>query len=108
MSEFPPATHANDPPTSAAAERRVTDSGTRARHASIVLRLVRAYPGRTAVELHRLQDGDGLERHEISRRLSDLEKAGSVRKGVERPCSVNGTQMVTWLATDGNAQRLLF
>lgn len=90
----------SDPETSHEAAAKHNRSGNSAKHCIIVLRLVRLSPGLTAVELHASQDVSDLERHEISRRLSDLERAGQVQKGPERKCEIRGTSMVTWYSVE--------
>lgn len=105
---FQPASHANDPASSREAEQRVTENGKRAKHALIVLGLVRRFPGYTAVELTREQGPGGLERHEVSRRLSDLRNAGMVREGATRPCRVAGTNQTTWYEAGVDCQKMLF
>jgi hypothetical protein len=85
-----------DPTTSHDAADRHTASGRRGAHCDRVLALVRAHPGSTSVELYEAQEGEGLDRHEVSRRLSDLMHAGKVRQGHKRPCRVKGVEMVTW------------
>lgn len=86
---------ATDPESSHLAAARMDASGRRDAHARIVLSLVAANPGSTSVELHRLAAGR-LERHEVSRRLADLERLGRVVRGPSRLCGVKGTLMLTW------------
>lgn len=66
----------------------------------MVLQLVTDFPGMTAVELWRVANttgfGGGLTRHEVSRRLPELRKAGLVFNGVARLCEVAGTKQMTW------------
>lgn len=95
--DFPnPVAHACDPLTSHEAALAVTASGVRARHAEIVLQLVQAKPGATAIELMAAQVGTDLTEYQIRRRLVDLEAKGLVEKGAARACLVRGTKMVTW------------
>lgn len=96
-----PAARDEDPPSSHAAADRMTKSGRRDAHARIVLALVTANPGSTSVELHRLAAGR-LERHEVSRRLADLERLGRVVRGPSRLCTVKGTLMLTWDAVSAS------
>ena len=90
----------SDPETSHEAASRHNRSGKSKANCEIVLALVRAWPGMTSVELHGTQVDSCLERHEVSRRLSDLERKGLVRKGPEKVCEVKGTSMVTWCPTE--------
>lgn len=87
-----------DPPSSHEAAERVTASGRRDANARAVLALVTTHPGQTSVELWQLSAGR-LERHEVSRRLADLERLGRVTRGPLRACRVRGTTMLTWHAT---------
>jgi hypothetical protein len=93
-----PIARETDPASSIAAGERVTRSGQRHKNAAEVLDLVRRLPGSTSVELFASQAhaDDRLDRHEVSRRLADLERSGHVRKGPQRRCRVNRTAMVTW------------
>lgn len=100
-----PAARDFDAESSHAAAERTTRSGRRDAHARIVLALVTANPGSTSVELHRLAAGR-LERHEVSRRLADLERLGRVVRGPSRLCSVKGTLMLTWTAVSASASIL--
>lgn len=91
--QFPPASRADDPSTSKAAEQRVTRSGARKRQVDIVLQAVTSYPGRTAVEL---TTACQLDRYQVSRRLADLEHQGRVRKGKRRVCAIQKTDAHEW------------
>lgn len=96
--------HTHDPETSRiAAERHVT-SGKRARHAAMVLSLVRRHPGATAVELWENATDDEQnelgEMQEVRRRMVELERDGLVRKGAARSCRVRGSKQVTWDTTN--------
>ena len=95
---FPPASRRTDPPSSKAAEQRVTHSGQRRKQADIVLDAVKAHPGRTAWMLTQFCE---LDRYQIQRRLSDLERIGKVSKGRSRVCTVQGTQAVSWWPVGG-------
>lgn len=86
----------SDPAPSRIAAEKVTRTGDAQSNRSILLAAVEANPGRTAVELAHLT---GVERHEASRRLPDLRRAGLVRNGPERACSVTGGKMGTWWRT---------
>lgn len=96
----PARARASDPASSHEAADRHNQSGRASGNCAVVLNLVRLYPGLTSCELHQTQIETGLERHEVSRRLSDLERKGLVRKGPEKVCEVKGTSMVTWCPTE--------
>ena len=95
-----PVCHTNDPPTSREAAVSHASSGRRAKHAKLVLALVMAHPGRTAVELYHHATADVKaelkEMQEVRRRLTDLQAAGLVRQGGQRKCSVKKTTQVIW------------
>lgn len=97
-----PIAHAADPQSSHEAAEKHTASGKRARHAEIVLALVKKFPGQTALELWddaTVEQQDELKEYqEIRRRLTDLEKANLIRQGPTRRCSVRFTPMLTWEA----------
>lgn len=84
---------ATDPETSGEAARQHEASGRLSANRAVVLAAVLARPGLTAVEL---TEHCELERHEISRRLSDLHAAGLVRHGEKRACRKSGTKQLTW------------
>lgn len=93
------------PPSSKAAAQAHNRSGRTAAHASIVLTLVRRWPGSTYRELHHAQGMDAaLSAEEIMRRLADLAKADKrpalVRRGPEKICNVRKTAMTTWFAVE--------
>ena len=90
---LPIATRRTDPSSSAEAESRVTNSGSRMSQAEAILELVKIRPGKTAVELTEWID---LDRYQVQRRLSDLCAAGRVRKGKRRKCTLKLTSAVTW------------
>lgn len=95
---------AADPATSHESADRMTRSGRAAANAAAVLALVRAHPGLTSRELSELPGCPaGIDRHEVARRTSDLERAGRVRKGPARACRGSGTKAVTWVPTDTGA-----
>ena len=90
--EFP-AARATDPQSSHDAAEHHTASGARQCHIEIVVAAVRAFEGLTSAEI---ADRTGLERHEAARRLPDAEKAGAVRKGAPRKCSISAKLVTTW------------
>jgi hypothetical protein len=91
-----PASRHSDPLSSKIAERHHTDSGTRSGHKERVLSAVRFNPGFTAREL--AMRIEGLNYYEVMRRLNDLAdaRAGLVRRGEIRECSVSGRNVLTW------------
>ena len=102
MNEYPPASHSTDPETSRLAEAEVTNNGKRGAQCEKVRELVEQYPGHTSLELAAVQNH--LDRYQISRRLSDLEDADVVRKGLARACRVGRRQMVTWWLEVGQGE----
>jgi hypothetical protein len=89
-----PRSRSSDPRTSHEAADAIKASGRLASHQGIVLAAVRAFPGLTSAELAlRCR----LDRHEVARRLPELETAGKVRRG--EPRLFNGRRGVTWTAT---------
>lgn len=94
-----PIARRSDPESSKAAAREITESGLRVRQQTEVLRLVRAYPNRTSLEL--AQHGS-LDRYVIARRLPELEQAGLVKRGEMRRCSIGARPALTWEACDGH------
>lgn len=98
MAPQTPIARRTDPESSKAAAEDITESGLRAHQQAEVLRLVRAHPKHTSLEL--AQHGS-LDRYAIARRLPELERAGLVRRGEIRPCSVGARPALTWEACDG-------
>ena len=84
--------------TSTIAHANHEATGTASGNREVVRLLVVHHPDSTAVELwcvhSRMQDH--MNRHEISRRLPELRKAGLVHNGPARKCRVNGSLMLTW------------
>jgi len=99
-----PIAHTNDPVTSHLAADYVTRTGKRGTHVTLVVNLVRAYPGMTACELWQLgSDPDRRELgelQEIRRRLTDADAALLVKQGPARKCRVRGSTQVTWWRGD--------
>ncbi len=95
-----PNVHSGDPSSSSEAAASIEASGARERHAEIVLAMVRAMPGLTAVELwEAASKADRAELREMQRvrqRLTDLLHVGLVRQGDSRLCAVRNTKMVVW------------
>jgi hypothetical protein len=83
----------HDAPTSQQAADRMNKSGAAPTQAEIVLAAIKDIPGRTSAELSR---DTGLDRHAVASRCADLKKAGRLRHGEAKVCSVNKTSGVTW------------
>lgn len=94
MSAYLPARN-TDPCTSHEAARAIIATGDRAHQQHLAYAAVRAYPGRTSLELSHLS---GLERHALARRLPELIDRGLVTQGPKRRCtaSARGLNAVTW------------
>ncbi len=88
-------------PTSVIARDRHEASGASQRNRTILLRLVREYPGETAVELWS-RCMTAMSRHEVSRRLPELRAAELVRNGTPRKCRVSTSRssQMTWLPVE--------
>lgn len=91
-----------DPGSSHIAARRHVGTGRRQANQAIIRALVTQYPGRTSVELHAMlrgADQDRINRHELSRRLPELEEAGLIHRCARnqmRKCRIKRTHMLTW------------
>ncbi len=90
---FPPATRNTDPRTSFDAEKNHEQSGRRETHMEMVIRAVKNFPNKTAVEIAELVL---LDRHETSRRLADAKNKGLLTASNPRKCSIKGTNMMCW------------
>ncbi len=92
--------HNFDPHTSHEAAQEQVRSGKAARHAELVLRLVKEHPFLTAVELFwaatPAERSDLKEHQRVRQRLVDLHRANLVKYGPTKVCSVNQTRMKTW------------
>ncbi len=96
-----PIARATDLETSHEAAANVTKSGSKAAHMALMLAATVANPGSTSGELAVIA---GLERHEASRRLSDLHNAAKVFRDEKRTCEQMGTMQMRWYATGYRAQ----
>ncbi len=85
-----------DPDTSHEAARECIASGRLGRHMRLALSAIVKHQGCTSAELVEWCE---LNRHEVARRLPDLEKRGLVRQGESRACWVTKRQSVTWWPT---------
>ncbi|MBI1338298.1 MAG: winged helix-turn-helix domain-containing protein [Phycisphaera sp.] len=85
-----------DPPTSVLAGQEAEANGSAQRHRAICFDTVMDTPGLTAREIeHHL----GIKAH---KRLPELRRAGMVRNGKSRTCTVSGKQALTWHPNVGN------
>ncbi len=95
-----PIVHRTDPLSSFQAAEKKDRSGTRVKHAEIVLGLVKLRPGRTAAELAAgtgaICVDDTRRLMEVRRRLSDLKEDEYIRRGEARRCTVLGSNTATW------------
>jgi len=91
----PPRARRTDPVTSHIAAGMNADG--RESHRVAIFTHVRKNPGQCSAEI---AEATGIERHETSRRLADLEHSGVVRKGAKRISTVGMTPQVTWYATE--------
>jgi DNA-binding MarR family transcriptional regulator len=72
----------NTPTPSLQARTAHEQSGRAESHRATIASYVRTFPGHTSAEI---AQAVLLERHEVSRRLPELEKAGEIQRGPERP-----------------------
>ena len=80
----------NDPPTSALAGRDVEAGGSAQQHRAMCFDAVMQTPGLTAREI---ENRLGIKAH---KRLPELRRAGMVRNGRSRICTVSGRLAMTW------------
>ena len=85
-----------DPPTSAMAGRDTEANGSAQRHRAMCFDTVMQTPGLTAREI---EDRLGIKAH---KRLPELRRAGMVRNGQARTCTVSGRLALTWHPNVGN------
>jgi CRP-like cAMP-binding protein len=90
---FSAASRKTNPATSRTAARRHEAKGKAASNRHACLEALCAASGSTAAEIAQLA---GLERHEASRRLPELRRAGLVKNGPARVCRVTGNLSLTW------------
>lgn len=85
----------SDPISSHEAARAIIATGDRAHQQHLAYAAVRAYPGRTSLELAALS---GQDRYRLARRLPELAERGLVTQGPKRRCtaSARGLNAVTW------------
>jgi hypothetical protein len=83
------------------AAQEIIASGLREQHQAIVLQLVIDHPGSTSREL--AARTNALDHHQISRRLSEVEREGQIHKGDIRYCRIAERKCVEWWPTDMKA-----
>lgn len=96
---FPVPRHSrrSDPRSSHEAGERMRASGALGDQKAQAAAAVRAWPGRTSQEL---AEAAGLDRYMLARRLPECEdRAGGVRRGEMRRCSITGRLAMTWWPT---------
>lgn len=79
-----------DPPTSELHGREAEANGSARRHRAMCFETVARTPGLTAREI---EDRLDIKAH---KRLPELRRAGMVRNGRSRTCTVSGRQALTW------------
>jgi len=94
----PPRTRSSDPATSHTAEARMRQRGDDLRDHAIIERVLRNSGTLTACEIAALSVTyeTSVERHNVSRRLPEMERSGRVVRCLPRPCTVRGTTQTTW------------
>jgi len=90
-----PIARRKDPDTSKEAGRDISRSGRRAQQQLLIASAVSARPGQTSMELAKASAG-GFDRWTAARRLPELEKVSTVKRGEPRPCHVTGKRSITW------------
>lgn len=90
-----PLARRNDPPTSKAAAKALTQSGARDTAKRRVLQAVKDCAGR-GVTSHELSSYSGIAHPTVHKRLPDLRRDGLVENGVTRTCTITGHSSLTW------------
>lgn len=88
-----PHSHRDDPETSREAGERLRASGKLTGQRKAVLEALRERNGSTHAELGAFMGTHWLT---AARRLPELERAGLVRKGEPRICTIKGSRCTTW------------
>ena len=94
--DFSPATRVSHPDTSRIAEERITKSGRRQSHCSMILNCLREHNGATSAELAQYIP---LTKEQVHKRMHDLVENKYIKrcdKGEERICSVKRSFCCTW------------
>lgn len=89
---MPPRARTTDPVTSKLAGEEIVRSGRIGEQHRFVLAAVRSQPGKTALELDRLNGTDRV----FGRRLSELARFGLVVNGAPKRCDISGKLSLTW------------
>lgn len=92
-----PIARSSDPESSHRAAAEITASGRRQQQITMVINMVRKFPGMTSMELAGMT---GEDRYVIARRLPEAVTAGAICKGQQRACSVTGKLALTWWPVD--------
>lgn len=97
LTHAPAGARRTDPETSREAAEAVHSDGSLTAARMAVLQALRRFPGSTSREL---SERAGLDRHDVARRLPELERLGFVQKGEPRVCSASAKRLraVTWQA----------
>ncbi len=96
--ENKPLAHRGDPQTSYEAAEHLTRSGRLGAQQRAVLEALHQCDGATHAELGAFM---GLHWLTPARRLPELERAGFVRKGEPRICTIKGSKCCTWWIAEG-------
>jgi hypothetical protein len=92
-----PIARSSDPESSHRAAAEITASGRRQQQITMVINMVRKFPGMTSMELAGMT---GEDRYVIARRLPEAATAGAVCKGQQRSCAVTSKLALTWWPVD--------
>jgi predicted transcriptional regulator len=88
-----PLSRSMDPVGSFQAGARTHKTGVGSRKRLAVYHALRSNQGATSAELARTMD---VDRHDVARRLPELERAGWIVRGRRRRCTVCAVECVTW------------
>ncbi len=93
VKDIEPLSRSMDPVGSFQAAERTHKTGIGGRKRLAMYHALRQHPGSTSAELGRAMD---VDRHDVARRLPELERAGWVVRGRRRRCKVCAVECVTW------------
>ena len=88
-----PGSRRSDPQTSDMAGQKLKRSGHWRGQKRNVFEVLRKHPGSTSAELAEIM---GVDRYMTARRLPDLERAGMVKRGRIRACTMTKSCCITW------------